>query len=151
MAQGFTDSLDVRLLDAERRGRVVVKTLAPFQYHVGRKGSADRILIPAGFETDFASTPRWSWSIVPPLGRYARAAALHDYLYETRQRSRVEADRIFAEAMGVARVPTALRFGMWAAVRLFGRRAWRKESGGTPVGQADAPIKSSRNQRRHSP
>lgn len=150
MAQGFTDPLDVRLLDAERRGRVVVKTLAPFTYHVGRKGSADRITVPAGFETDFASTPRWSWPLVPPLGRYARAAALHDYLYETQTRPRAEADRIFAEAMGVARVPAALRIGMWAAVRLFGGRAWRKESGGKPVGQADAPQESPQNQRRHT-
>lgn len=39
------------------------------------------IVVPIGFVTDFASIPRFLWSIYPPTGRYQRAAVLHDWLY----------------------------------------------------------------------
>jgi hypothetical protein len=39
------------------------------------------ITIPAGFVTDFASIPRFLWSIYPPTGRYQEAAVVHDWLY----------------------------------------------------------------------
>ena len=41
----------------------------------------DGIVVPEGFVTDFASTPKWCWMIYPPTGHYQRAALLHDYLY----------------------------------------------------------------------
>lgn len=39
------------------------------------------IIVPAGFVTDFASTPRALWSVLPPTGRYQLAAVVHDFLY----------------------------------------------------------------------
>ena len=39
------------------------------------------IVVPAGFVTDFASTPRALWSVIPPTGRYQLAAVVHDFLY----------------------------------------------------------------------
>ncbi len=63
------------------------------------------------------------------VGRYSRAAVVHDYLYNelrpgttphpeapTRQR----ADAIFLEAMAVCGVGFLTRWTMWAAVRVFG-------------------------------
>lgn len=39
------------------------------------------IVVPEGFITDFASIPRFLWSIYPPTGRYQEAAVIHDWLY----------------------------------------------------------------------
>lgn len=82
--------------------------------------------IPRGFITDFASVPRVLWWLFPPMGRYGKAALVHDYLYYTKDVSRVEADRIFLHAMlmmGVARWKAHL---MYIAVRLFGWTRWRR-------------------------
>lgn len=47
--------------------------------------SADKsepiIRVPAGFVTDFASIPRAFWVVLPPTGKYGKAAVVHDYLY----------------------------------------------------------------------
>jgi len=77
------------------------KLIRPFNYGVGSKGSIDRITVPAGFVTDFASSPPPVWFIIPPWGRYGKAAVIHDYLYQTKRRTRKEADLIFREAMAV--------------------------------------------------
>lgn len=42
------------------------------------------IVVPAGFVTDFASTPRALWSVIPPTGRYQLAAVVHDFCIGTR-------------------------------------------------------------------
>lgn len=39
------------------------------------------VVVPTNFITDFASVPRFLWPLIPPTGRYTRAAVLHDYLY----------------------------------------------------------------------
>jgi hypothetical protein len=45
--------------------------------------SLDRtITLPKGFVTDFASTPRFIWSDLPPLGAYDPAVAVHDGGYQ---------------------------------------------------------------------
>jgi hypothetical protein len=36
-------------------------------------------IVPAGFETDGASVPRLLWWLFNPMGRYAKAAVLHDH------------------------------------------------------------------------
>lgn len=77
------------------------------------------IVVPKGFKTDLASTPRLLWVLLPPFGRYSQAAVVHDYLYRI-EHDRKEADAIFYELM--------LRYDtykwkarlMWLAVRLFG-------------------------------
>jgi hypothetical protein len=79
----FTSDLDVRITPRKRDERVVAELLASFSYDVGAEGSGDTIVVPAGFETDFASIPRVLWIIEPPLGDAGKAAVLHDYLYET--------------------------------------------------------------------
>jgi Protein of unknown function (DUF1353) len=38
------------------------------------------IFVPTGFVSDFASTPRALWSVIPPTRRYQLAAVVHDFL-----------------------------------------------------------------------
>lgn len=95
-----------------------------FDYYVGDPRDGDRVSVPEGFITDFASVPRPFWVILPPDGEYTQAAVVHDYLYSTRQRLRRECDRIFYEAMGVLGVPAWKRAVMYRAVRLFGWIPW---------------------------
>jgi hypothetical protein len=43
------------------------------------------LIFPAGFETDFASTPRVVWPILPPIDRALRIGAIaHDLAYQHR-------------------------------------------------------------------
>lgn len=97
------------------------RLLEPFIYYVGEEGSDDAITVPAGFVTDFASIPRWLWSIFPPAGAWAKASVIHDYLYRTQTRTKAEADHIFLEAMEVLGVGWFKRRLMYRAVRWFGR------------------------------
>lgn len=85
-----------------------------------------RIVIPAGFVTDFASVPRIFWTILPPAGSYGPAAVLHDFLYRTHAATKDRADRYFFEAMTNLGVPTWKRYVMYNAVHYFGGPAYNK-------------------------
>lgn len=90
--------------------------------------------VPAEFRTDFASTPRLLWNLYPPHDhRYSRAAVLHDRLYELHTLTRAAADAVFREAMQVTGTRRLRAWAMWAAVRCFGRSAYRTG----PVRQAE--------------
>ena len=39
--------------------------------------------VPRGFRTDIISSPRWAWSLFPPVDKYSAEAVLHDYLLVT--------------------------------------------------------------------
>lgn len=82
------------------------------------------IVVPAGFETDFASIPRFFWRVLPPTGQYGKAAVVHDFLYRTRRVPRVTADRMFLLAMEELSVPKPVRLVMYYAVRVFGGFAY---------------------------
>lgn len=75
--------------------------------------------------TDLASVPRIFWTLLPPDGKYAKAAIIHDYLYDNAQRTKKEADRIFLDGMTVLGVPKWKRTVMYWAVRVFGRGMYR--------------------------
>jgi len=62
------------------------------------------VVVPAGFVTDFASTPRALWSVIPPTGRYQLAAVVHDFLYWDQGCTREQADAIFRVAMAESNV-----------------------------------------------
>jgi len=89
------------------------------EYHVGCYPSSEIIIIPIGFLTNFASTPRIFWSIVPPIGRHAKAAVLHDYLYFCHYYRRKKCDVVFLEAMQVLNVNKTIRNLMYFSVILF--------------------------------
>lgn len=107
-----------------------------------------RLIVPAGFEYDGASVPRFLWSItgILPDGLQREAALFHDWIYhhegclpkgsyqtEIRGRwldvkkcwTRKNTDRLFGRHMREASVPKVRRRMAFIAVRLFGRKAWR--------------------------
>lgn len=81
---------------------------------------------PAGSITDLTSVPRLLWTIFPPIGKYAKAAIIHDYLYDQALYSKAIADSVFYEAMGVLEVPQWRRWVMYQAVKWFGRGNFQK-------------------------
>lgn len=96
--------------------------LRPLTHRIGETGQA--VLVPSGFVTDFASIPRALWQVLPPHGRYSRAAILHDYLYWDQRCTREQADRIMLIAMGDSRVKPGMRRTIFRGVRLGGKAAW---------------------------
>lgn len=81
----ITESFAVREVPRKMRGgRQVVKLLEPLEYRVGSEDSQEVIVVPTGFETDFASIPFGMRNLFPPLGLHARAAIVHDFLYLTK-------------------------------------------------------------------
>ena len=104
-----------------------VKPIEEYTDKEKRLHTSGDIVVPAGFVTDLASTPKVLWSLFPPHDDYAKAAILHDYLYATAKVSREEADYIFYEAMGVLGVPLWKRRIIYRAVRLFGGSHYGKD------------------------
>lgn len=133
----FTTPLDVRYIDGCKW-----EVLSPFEYHLGALGSTERVLIPAGFITDFASIPRALWAVLPPVGNYGKAAVVHDWLYQmriitvlwpdpatavgSRLCNRGEADHTLLEAMQVLGVGWFTRSTIYAGVRSGGWHSWNK-------------------------
>jgi len=102
------------------------KLIEEFSYYTKINGKYVFINVPQGFITDFASVPRFLWSIFPPWDKYGKAAVLHDYLYNQRLFRRKLCDKIFYEAMTVLKVPWWKRKLMYFAVRLFGESHYKK-------------------------
>ncbi len=122
MPSSFKDDLIVKNIGTRKW-----EIYRDFTYEVGFLGSGDKIVVPKGFQTDFASIPRFFWRIMPPDGEYTKSAIIHDYLYNTRERPREIADKIFLEAMGVLGVPGWKKNIIFRAVRIFGGFAWKKK------------------------
>lgn len=123
----FVTELNVSPIDGSRWR---VKT--QFTYERWCKGSRDRITVPIGFITDFASIPLWRllfWWL-PMWAKYNKAPVLHDYLYHHGLLTRYWADQVFYEAMLVAfrkhKSGKVVAYLEWLAVRLFGWVAYRR-------------------------
>lgn len=126
----FTDRLEVVQIGAD-----TFATTREFTYYVGEEWSKDKIVVPKGFITDFASVPFPASMFIPKSGLYNQAAVLHDFLYQKKIRSRKESDQIFLEAMKVLGVNVFKRNIMYRAVRAFGWVAWRKDNDKKSEGQ----------------
>lgn len=77
----------------------------------------DVISVPAGFVM-----PRILRAICPPHRRYARAAIIHDWIYDSEPRKK-EVDRIFLDALKVLKS----RGLMYSAIWVFGKEIYRSE------------------------
>ena len=86
------------------------------------------ITVPAGFESDGASVPRFFWRAVFPPGdsQALRAAILHDWIYRTHPDgwTRSAADNLFYKVLTADGVPKARARLAYCGVRLFGSRCW---------------------------
>ena len=118
MESKFLTDLDTRTVDDNLQ-----KLLAPLKY---QSKLLKRIIeVPKNFITDGASVPRVPVAYMLTGGRAKRAAAVHDYLYQTHLvRSRRQADLAFLEAMELDGVSLWCREVMYAGVRLGGRGSW---------------------------
>jgi hypothetical protein len=111
------------------------RLLAPLAY-VTRDGLWT-IEAPAGFVTDYASIPRLLWAVIPPRGKYNRAAITHDLLYRLapadprtgRRVTQAAADAVMLEAMEDLGVRWTQRYAIWAGLRLGGWVTWRRYRG----------------------
>ena len=90
--------------------------------------------IPEGYRTDFASVPRWLWSLVPPHGKMANASVVHDFVYDNRvleqelgpKKARLLADATILWHCVMDGVPTFQAITFFLMVRMFGRKWWVK-------------------------
>jgi hypothetical protein len=124
----FTTPAIVELVDHYK-----FRLVEPFEYYIGLDDEHKQAVyrVPAGFETDLASVPRWLWALVPPHGKYAKAAILHDWLITEYPfgAARVFADRMFYDAMLVLQVPKLQAKLMYWAVRAYSIYCCRSNKG----------------------
>lgn len=112
-------------VDRERDGRTTVVVMQPFGYR--HEASGRTIWVPASYVTDFASIPRVGRWLIPPFGRHAIAAVVHDWLYSVGEPGRRgHADDVFREALDTLGVDVARRNIMHAAVRSFGEGGYAR-------------------------
>lgn len=109
----------------------------PFLFYSDLIGMTIRV--PAGFETDLASIPRILWAVLPKVGRWDRAAVVHDFLYVEGKANGVEisrstADHVMFEAMTVCDVPLHQRYIIFLGVRLGGWLGWHQRRKADPKG-----------------
>ena len=89
---------------------------------------SDIITVPAGFEFDWDSVPRFPFVHALLKGRAEKSACLHDWLYYNQMVDRKVSDLIFWEAMKVEGVALAYRMLIYVGVRLGGGRSWRRHA-----------------------
>lgn len=100
--------------------------ISPLSYRSALLGPTH---VPKGFKTDLASIPWFAQPLFHFLrvGRYDRAAVVHDWLYATQYQRKAVCDRVLLEAMladGVGFWPAHLIY--WG-VRLGGWWAWHSD------------------------
>ena len=126
----FTSPLLVELTSEGKKWKVARR----FTYRIGKKYSRKFISIPTGFETDFASIPKFILPLLPMWAKYNKPSPIHDYLYRNKMVmekpiTRKEADDIFYEAMLIDfrrhKSGKIVAWLEWFAVRLFAWRAWK--------------------------
>jgi hypothetical protein len=86
-----------------------------------------RIRVPAGLATDFSSIPVVGQLVMGPKDRYRLAGLCHDALFRW-QAPRAPSDRVWwlIATAGERRVGPVRGWLGWAALRLFGGRAYRQ-------------------------
>ncbi|EHB9444796.1 DUF1353 domain-containing protein, partial [Salmonella enterica] len=71
-----------------------------FEFYLSDDNS-DVIEVPVGFITDLATISSIFWTLLPTDGKYAKAAIIHDYLYDNTLSTKKEADLIFPDGKAV--------------------------------------------------
>lgn len=116
---GFNDRLQVEQVDSTHW-----RLLSTFRYDSAVAQA--RIVVPAGFVTDFASVPRLPIAFLL-FGDMAQAAAvIHDWLYTTGLFAKAIADSVFYEAMRASGIGFWRARVMYWGVAYGGGLAWAK-------------------------
>lgn len=90
--------------------------------------NTEKILIPAGYVTDFASVPRLLRGIIQPSGNHNLAVLVHDWLYDNRLYTRKFADREMLYWLKMSGCSNLKAYTMYYACRLGGRSWWNNPS-----------------------
>lgn len=105
--------------------RASYELIAPLAFD---SDAAGRIVVPAGFATDFGSVPRvLEWVVSGEDSQLVPGSIVHDYIYRGgglvsgRRVSRIDADRLLIEAMADRGAGWAKRNAVWSAIRVGGR------------------------------
>ena len=128
----FLTPLVVEVMPSGRKFRLAVPFTFDWRYR--EKATGLRIRVDVGFVTDFASIPRFARVLIPKLGRYNKAAVIHDAIYQGSFSTtgpswvwdRKDADDAFLAGMVALGVASWKRRLMYWAVRIGGWAAWRK-------------------------
>jgi hypothetical protein len=97
-----------------------LKLVQPFSYI---DSDGQQWNVPAGTVTDGASVPRAFWIAYPPFtGLYRKAAVIHDYYCQTRERGWRLTHKVFYDAMRSAGVDDVTARMMYGAVFYMGPR-----------------------------
>lgn len=97
------------------------KNLKPFNY----KG----VVIPAGFKTDFRTTPKWAeWLVKKVVPKYHLAFVLHDYIYQNQElfdlnRYQADIQTVYHLSKDLKEYQVVLTY---IFIRLFGNYYWKK-------------------------
>ena len=102
--------------DSERGDVIVLVTPLTFTF----KGTEYEI--PAGYESDGMSVPRFFWRVLSPKinGKTLIPSVIHDYMYENHIGTRAEADAFYEDNLvekGFGKVKSWL---VWCGVRICG-------------------------------
>jgi len=127
MSRFLTDLAVTLVSDSTNSGRGTWRVTAPLVYRSDVAGQT--FIVPAGFETDFASVPRAPVAFLLAADSAHEASALHDWLYSTHPVDRASADGILKEASIASGVPSWRAWLMYWGVRLGGGSHWSKPSG----------------------
>lgn len=123
MKSEFINHLDCHLGDDDRFW-VLNRPLFYRSEHLNKT-----LWIPTSFKTDLASVPRVPIVYACWGNRAHHEAVVHDYLYRADSKpvvSRLDADRVFLEAMAAREKPFWLRWFMYCGVRMGGFSAYHK-------------------------
>lgn len=113
----FTTPAILQLLDHYKW-----RVFTPFSFYKGTKENRKyTIVVPVGYETDLTSVPRILWTIFPPHGKYAKAAIIHDFMYDQALKTKKEADNCFYEGMLVLGVPKWKAKILYLGAKFFGK------------------------------
>ncbi len=102
-------------------------TLSPFVYIDEVCSVVD---IPAGFIFDGASIPRFAWSLLgvtPYDPRVVTAAVIHDWMYNSKVRSKSDSDSVFLNIMKHQKLLSKYQIKlMYYSVKFFGHSSYNR-------------------------
>jgi len=111
--------------DKKMGGRRVWRLQEPLVLDLGFKGGHFRITVPAGFETDYSSIPRFAWWLYPH-DECAEAGVIHDWLYRETEVGRFFCDAVMRLVMQLTDKRWGMRVLQFWGVRLGGWLARKK-------------------------
>ena len=117
-----TDSLPLKL-DIRNTGRICRKVVVTTTEETWMRDAVSMVAVPAGFTCDLASIPRWLFCLVSPYD-IALPGIVHDLLYRRQETTRRYADFVLFNTLEILGSPWYVRYPVWIAVRLFGKKAW---------------------------